>query len=309
MKPIPTAQQMMIWLCQLPPENSTSVWKKLAYIGFTIVMTLAQFTLSLASVAFILKNGTNNFEQTLFAACVFISALGAVYIELEIVFMQHRFSNILKNLATIYGANKHEDSFQFLEQVNNKCEWIWKFYLKWVVTSATVSFPINGIASIIFCYYLHGELNRDHLYIPFYFVLPWDQATLLGYGGEICTYMSFAVSYYLICGVVMLTFISMCFHHQAFYEMFRHELRKLNDPDENINQKKLLCKIIEFHSSVREWFLYSSDVYTFIIMIKLLYSMLCLAICIFDLMIVTNFRFLEVIHQIHLILFCNILAT
>ncbi|XP_031626227.1 uncharacterized protein LOC116342669 [Contarinia nasturtii] len=136
---------------------------------------------------------------------------------------------------------------------------------------------------MLFCLYLHGELKRDHLYVPLNFVLPWNQTTPLGYCGEIFVVVLFAVSYFVIHGVSFLIFISMCFHHEAFYEMFQHKMRKLNHPDENGNERKLLCKIIQFQISIRNWFLHSSKVYTLVIMIELIQNMLGLAIVIFEL--------------------------
>lgn len=86
----------------------------------------------------------------------------------------------------------------------------------------------------------------------FGFSLPWDQETPLGYFGEICISMICIEAYLLDNGALVLLFISMCLHHQAFYKMFQHSLLKLNRPDKNRNDKKHICNLIRFHISVKE---------------------------------------------------------
>lgn len=53
-------------------------------------------------------------------------------------------------------------------------------------------------------------------------------------------------------GVVSMTFVSMCFHHQAFYEMFQHTLNELNFIDENRDDKEFLSKIVKFQIQIRK---------------------------------------------------------
>ncbi|XP_031632738.1 odorant receptor 67a-like [Contarinia nasturtii] len=282
MKPIPSLQQMMTWLCLLPPDNYTSVWKKRAYIGFSVVLILMQIITMIASVAFILKNRINNYEETLFAYCLVFYTLAKIYTALVAFYVRHGISIVVSNLTKIYDTDKDEDSFQFLERANDKCEWLLKFYFTRVFSIQWFFHLLTGIGSLLFCMYLDGELNRDHLYEPFHFVLPWNQTTPLGYCGQLSVTLLYFISYFTLNGAFFLIFISMCFHHEAFYEMFQHKLRKLNHPDENGNKKKLLCKIIQFQISIRNWFLYSSEVYAFVIMIELIHNMLGMAIMVFD---------------------------
>lgn len=44
-------------------------------------------------------------------------------------------------------------------------------------------------------------------------------------------------SFYFVNGALFLFFISMCFHHQAFYQMFLHSVRRLDRSEENRNEK------------------------------------------------------------------------
>lgn len=87
----------------------------------------------------------------------------------------------------------------------------------------------------------------------FYFSLPLDQRTPLGYFGEVCLFTSGILTCLLANGALLLLFVSVCWHHQAFYEMFRHSVRKLNVPNEYQNDAELLCQLIRFHILVKRW--------------------------------------------------------
>lgn len=106
MKPLPIVQQLMIWFCLLPPEKYTSVLKKSAYIGFTTAMIVSQIIISAASIAFIIRNDTINFDRTLSAYSVLFYALGKIYTALVALYVRHGFAMIFKNLKIIYDASK-----------------------------------------------------------------------------------------------------------------------------------------------------------------------------------------------------------
>lgn len=81
--------------------------------------------------------------------------------------------------------------------------------------------------------------------------LPFDQKTTIGYSGEILYDLMSAETYFISIAVILL-FISMCQHHQAFLKIFQHSLRKLDRRDQNRNDEKLLRKLIRFHVLVKE---------------------------------------------------------
>lgn len=89
--------------------------------------------------------------------------------------------------------------------------------------------------------------------IDSFFRLPWNQTTPIGYFGEIWLSTWFAGCYFFMNGVVFLLFISMCLHHQAFYRMLKHSLNAFDYPNEKRNDKRMLCKLIRFYNTVREW--------------------------------------------------------
>lgn len=143
-----------------------------------------------------------------------------------------------------------------------------------------------------------------------FFRLPWDQQTSLGYFGETCYFVVVSLTYLTINGTFMLLFISMCLHDYAFYQMFQHFIRKWHESDANRNGAAFLCKLIRFHVSVKKWvwstfwafnqnlnvffefffswFLMSADVYSRIVMIQLLCSMIMMACAFFQLDLVST---------------------
>lgn len=82
--------------------------------------------------------------------------------------------------------------------------------------------------------------------------MPWNQQTKIGYFAEICHSIVVTVYYFLCNGVFLLTFIGLCLHHEAFYEIFQHTLRKSDDPDHRRNDTEFIRRLVSFHISVKE---------------------------------------------------------
>lgn len=84
--------------------------------------------------------------------------------------------------------------------------------------------------------------------------LPWNQSDLLGYFFEICFGLYNFEAYFIASGALLLLFISICWHHQAFYKMIQHTANKLELPDQNRNDKdQIIRKLITFHISAKEY--------------------------------------------------------
>lgn len=144
--------------------------------------------------------------------------------------------------------------------------------------------------------------------------LPWNQQTMLGYFGETCYFVIVSLCYLSINGLFMLLFISLCLHKRAFYQMFRHSIREWEASDANRNNFQFLRKLIQFHISVKRlvlfpflvsslqieetltviylgiysWFLMSIEVYSRIVMIQLLCSMIMMSCAFFQLDLVSK---------------------
>lgn len=91
------------------------------------------------------------------------------------------------------------------------------------------------------------------------FSLPWNQRTPLGYAMEMFFSVFNADFYFIVNGAFLLLFISICKHHEAFYKMFEHSLRKYDQNDTDRMDKKSLCDLIRFHILVKEFSKYENQ--------------------------------------------------
>lgn len=58
------------------------------------------------------------------------------------------------------------DSFHFLIETNEFCEWIWPYYFKMMITSVFIA-VVMTIVSILFGFYITGHFTTNYLYRPF----------------------------------------------------------------------------------------------------------------------------------------------
>lgn len=63
-------------------------------------------------------------------------------------------------------TDEHDDSFRYLARANNRSEYIWKMYFKYVIPANACLLAIPSICSALFCYIINGKLIVDHLFIP-----------------------------------------------------------------------------------------------------------------------------------------------
>lgn len=59
--------------------------------------------------------------------------------------------------------------FPFLVEANEKSEWTWMFYFKYVFNIIFGSYIFGGIASVLYCFYEHGKFDYEHAYVPYSF--------------------------------------------------------------------------------------------------------------------------------------------
>lgn len=100
----------------------------------------------------------------------------------------------------------------------------------------------------------HRHKNHILTEIKLDFSLPWNQATtnMVGYIFEMIFVMMIALSYLLVNGSFLLLFVSICFHHRAFHEMFEHSTKQLGKFGESRNDLERLCRLVQFHTTIKE---------------------------------------------------------
>lgn len=106
MRPLKTAQNVMLALCLFPPDSSISFWKKMVYIVFAIGVILSQIITCAALLAFIYKNVQINFVKTLFAFCTLICASVMTYIAWIGFLLRREIYIIFESLDEIYDTSK-----------------------------------------------------------------------------------------------------------------------------------------------------------------------------------------------------------
>lgn len=118
---------------------------------------------------------------------------------------------------------------------------------------------------------------------PFSFSLPWNQKTPIGYTIEIIHTLITTQCYYSFNGLFLLLFITICLHHQAFYKISQHAIEIWEQPDNKINDKMFLRDLIQFHVITKTWFSQTTKIYSYIVLVQLICSMLMMACLTFQL--------------------------
>lgn len=137
-----------------------------------------------------------------------------------------------------------------------------------------LGFAINtiflAVASVVYCWRTNRYMDPSYLYWPYRIVylledrltthflnlfirfrLPWDQTTIFGYFGTILFSTICADVYLFMNGSILLLFVSICLHHQAFSQIV-HDLAIQLDAQKSTNDARaMICNLIEFHLSVK----------------------------------------------------------
>lgn len=78
--------------------------------------------------------------------------------------------------------------------------------------------------------------------------LPWNRTTPIGYLVYGCSFVAVIEGYFLANGALLILFVSICVHHEAFYEQFQYVIGKLDKDDAKRNNERVLCDLIRFHN-------------------------------------------------------------
>ena len=77
--------------------------------------------------------------------------------------------------------------------------------------------------------------------------------TISGYFGEQMALILCGGLYMIGLGVILLLFVSICVHHQAFCKIFEYSIDEWNQcDDKNQNDEKFIFDLMQFHISVKE---------------------------------------------------------
>lgn len=62
-----------------------------------------------------------------------------------------------------------ESGFEFVVQANEKSEYMWSMYLKYVVVLYFGNMTMTGVTSVLFGYFLQGQFDVNLAFHPFQF--------------------------------------------------------------------------------------------------------------------------------------------
>ncbi|XP_055305901.1 odorant receptor 22c-like [Sitodiplosis mosellana] len=198
-------------------------------------------------------------------------------------FLRHQIIVIFDKLSEIYDSYQNDDTFHSVVRVNEQSEWLWKMYFIFVLGGFVVNSLLLVLISILYCWFVNGYLDVTSFHRTYKTVLPWDQETLMGFGFATCFDLFGADSYFISNGSLLLLFISMCLHHEAFLKRFQQEMSKFDHTLENTKHRDILCKLVRFHIITKEWFLQSADTYRHFVLVQLISSVIFLACIVFQL--------------------------
>lgn len=135
---------------------------------------------------------------------------------------------------------------------NNKCERLWRVFFTYLSIISSNTMILSG-TSVFLSWLIDGSIHNARLYYhPLNILLPWNQNTLVGYCAEIFSTVIILMGYFLENGILLILFLSMCFHHQTFYEMFNHLIVEMNGSEERRCAKKSIHNLIRFQCSTKK---------------------------------------------------------
>lgn len=311
MKPLKTAQQILVWFgLSFNDGESVSRNKKLARKCFAFIFSTIFVGTVLLSVITFLIHLKVSVEEFFIVFYQFSLTLESICGFITIFWFRKEISNIFESLSIICSKCKEfhfsschyqkfslifftfsfqrnmmaiEDPSERLQKTNRLCERIYAFVLevtlKWLSTSVVLSL----LFTILRCQIQYGHIDVAHLYHPFtfrwisihkyYFIcvnfikyflqlirrfhsLPWNQATLLGYGGEIFTViLNIEVIWIVTCQILIL-FIAICLYIFTFHDMFVSFVNHLKHSRRIEKKCNAIIKIVEFHIDIKRYGLF-----------------------------------------------------
>lgn len=81
--------------------------------------------------------------------------------------------------------------------------------------------------------------------------MSWDYHTPSGYAGGILFGIMQSEAYLLGNGSILMLFVCICLHHKAFFRMFEHTVKQLDETFQERDPTIQLCEIIKLHISIK----------------------------------------------------------
>lgn len=208
MEPLPTYCRILIWLFVCSPQENITKWKRIAYLIFTIVNIASISSVAITSTLLLIRSKSIDLTDTLYVLFQIVPTLSMVYVILAAFLSRNNFNAIFVDLLGIYQTSKYshrltlspdkwensvwfhfnqfnlifflnvdtaKDSFQFLKQVNIRCESFWLICFKIMLFTIVVPIVLCTV-SILIGFYITGDFTTKYLYRCF--KLTWVKVNL-----------------------------------------------------------------------------------------------------------------------------------
>lgn len=210
MYPLKTTKQVLTWLCVYPASTKTPV-KIIWCILFSVIFCIVNLNGVAASGAYFLKYAASDLESALYALFQVDSLTATAYMNVVLLVSHREIIEIFDGLNQIFDASNQsfvlffihcnqflvlhirvainqrstildtdEDAYRLLAQTNHKCEWLWKFYFKYVMGGYCGNLLLASVCSVLFCLIFIGSIDRDFLFMPYR--LMWVKLSLCPIG-------------------------------------------------------------------------------------------------------------------------------
>lgn len=169
-----TSKTALTWICIHPVnESAANNWKKPLYRLFLASILVFLISGLISSIACLFKYWSIDLVKSLYSPIQIGPTLSTLYSLLIAFLIRSKLLAMFDQLSKIYRMNDDKANDQFatlLTKANDKIEWIWKIYLKFVFEIIPSNMCALSITSILLGYFISGHFDIKYTYHPFILV-------------------------------------------------------------------------------------------------------------------------------------------
>lgn len=109
--PLITCQRVLTWISVCPVAKNTSIWKRILFKLFPLVIFITDLAGLIASVVFFYRFISTNLEECLYAVFQIAGLLGMANSIIVTFIRRHKIPLIFKSLADIYKYSKYKHDY------------------------------------------------------------------------------------------------------------------------------------------------------------------------------------------------------
>lgn len=194
MEPLKTNRLILTWLSVYRAKAGITRLEKSMHILVSLTVFFGIMGSLLGSIGYFWKFVVTDLEASLYALSQIAAAFNMAYAIVVTFFARQGFTSILQKLTHIYekskewnstetqsnsktntthasmtfiyNSDKDDDSFQFLDRCNSRCEMIWKYYFEFMMGGFFVVMFSMSTLSTIFNWLLHGDFDANKVFHP-----------------------------------------------------------------------------------------------------------------------------------------------